>query len=74
MGSQMFSQRETVLKLTKDEIEEQKVKLENAATPHKVKIFIKCRDLADLDFTDKSDPYAVMYIKSEKEVKWNKLG
>ena len=60
--------------MNKDEIEEQRVKLESAVTPHKIQIFIKCRDLADLDFTDKSDPYAVLFVKSEKDKKWNRIG
>ena len=60
--------------MSKDEIEEQKDRLEAVATPHKVQIYVKCRDLADLDFTDKSDPYAILYLKSENERKWNKIG
>ena len=63
-----------MIRLSKDEIEEQNVRLADAITPHKVEIYVKCRDLADLDFTDKSDPYAVMYLRAEKDTKWNKVG
>ena len=75
LGNELFSKSETVvMRLSKEEIEEQNVRLDSAVTPHKVEIYIKCRELADLDFTDKSDPYAIMYVKSEKDDKWHKVG
>ena len=48
--------------------------MEATQTPHKVQIYVKCRDLADLDFTDKSDPYAVLYLKADKDKKWSYIG
>mmetsp|Transcript_27236 Transcript_27236/g.36400 ORF Transcript_27236/g.36400 Transcript_27236/m.36400 type:complete len:212 (+) Transcript_27236:172-807(+) len=57
-----------------DEIEEYAEAIDMIQSPHKVTITIMCRDLADMDFGGKSDPYAVVYLKGEKDKKWCKLG
>ena len=57
-----------------DEIEEHAEAIELIQSPHKVKITIMCRDLADMDIGGKSDPYAICYLKGEKDKKWYKLG
>ena len=44
-------------------------------SPHKIKIEIACKDLVDLDFgMGTSDPFAILYVKGEKDQKWIKLG
>ena len=38
-------------------------------------VYISCRNLVDLDLgVSKSDPFAVMFIKSENETVWHCLG
>ena len=44
-------------------------------SPHKVQVTISCRNLIDMDgIGNKSDPFAVLYIKAEKDVKWQRVG
>ncbi|CAD8081247.1 unnamed protein product [Paramecium sonneborni] len=39
----------------------------------KLELFISCRQLDDLDTTSVSDPYVILYIKSNKD-DWSKIG
>lgn len=57
-----------------DEFEEYKEGLDKINSPHKVELTLACKDLANKDFCGKSDPYAVVYIKGEKDPIWMKLG
>lgn len=56
------------------EFEEYKEEIEKLSSPHKVELTLTCKDLADKDMFGKSDPYAVVYIKGEKDPIWMKLG
>ena len=40
------------------------------ASPTSVQIYIQCRGLVDLDFVGQSDPYAELFIKTEKQTEW----
>lgn len=57
-----------------DEIEEHAEAMDMIKCPHKVQIRLSCRNLLDMDLTGKSDPYAILYAKAEKEQKWQKIG
>lgn len=44
-------------------------------SPNSVNVYISCRNLIDLDLgISKSDPFAVMFLKSEHESIWQCLG
>lgn len=44
-------------------------------SPNSVNVYISCRNLIDLDLgVSKSDPFAVMFLKSEHETTWQCLG
>lgn len=43
-------------------------------SPNSVQIYISCRNLVDLDVMGKSDPFAELFIKTEKENLWFSLG
>lgn len=57
-----------------EDYEEYKEEIDKIQSPHKVELTISCRDLVNKDIIDKSDPYAVVYIKGEKDRKWVKMG
>lgn len=48
--------------------------LSKAKKPNKVVVKIECRDLLDIELISKSDPFAVFYLKGEKELKWRRIG
>ena len=50
-----------------DEIEEHAEAMDMIECPHKVQISLSCRNIADMDLGGKSDPYAIIYAKAEKE-------
>lgn len=54
-----------------DEFNEQMEKIES---PNRVQLSISCRNLINTDNFSKSDPYALLLIKTEKEKKWQKVG
>ena len=57
-----------------DEVEEYNEAMDQVDCPHKVQISIACRKLADLDIgKGKSDPYAILYAKAEKDTKWYRI-
>ena len=60
--------------MKEDEFEEYKEEIDKLQSPHKVELTITCKDLLNKDVFGKSDPYAIVYIKGEKETKWMKLG
>lgn len=43
-------------------------------SPNSILLYISCRDLVDLDVVGKSDPFAVLFIKCEKDTDWSYLG
>ena len=57
-----------------DDENEMQDNLAKAKKPNKVTIRLACQGLADLDFMSASDPYAILYIKAEKDKNWRKLG
>ena len=55
----------------KDQIEENAEHVDTIQSPHKVQVTISCRNLIDMDgIGNKSDPYAILYAKAEKDLKW----
>ena len=55
----------------KDQIEEYAEHVDTIQSPHKVQVTISCRNLIDMDgIGNKSDPYAILYAKAEKDLKW----
>ena len=54
--------------MTNDQIEEHKAQFEKNA--HRIEIRIKCKNLVDMDVVGLSDPFAILYLKAEQEVKW----
>jgi hypothetical protein len=48
--------------------------LSKAKKPNKVIVKIECRDLLDIELISKSDPYAVLYLRGEKEKNWRRIG
>ena len=57
-----------------NEVDEHAEAIDMIQSPHKVQLTIMCKELADMDIGGKSDPYANVYIKGEKDKKWVKLG
>lgn len=48
--------------------------LNKARKPNIVTIRLQCENLISVDFGSASDPYAILYIKAEKDKNWRKLG
>ncbi len=66
---------DTAKVMGRDMIEEHTEAMNMVQSPHKIKIEIACKDLVDLDFgMGTSDPFAILYVKGEKDQKWIKLG
>ena len=62
-------------RMADDDVEEYAEAMDSIECPHKVQLSIACRSLIDVDGPgDKSDPYAIVYFKAEKDKKWTKLG
>ena len=62
-------------RMADDDVEEHAEAMDSIECPHKVQLSIACRSLIDVDGPgDKSDPYAIVYFKAEKDKKWTKLG
>ena len=61
--------------MAEDEIEEHSEAMGLVESPHKVQISLSCRGLADMDgIGGKSDPFAIVYVKGEKDLKWQRVG
>ena len=61
-------------RMADDDVEEHAEAMDSIECPHKVQLTISCRSLVDVDLGGKSDPYALVYFKAEKDKKWTKLG
>ena len=57
-----------------DDIDEHAEAMDMVECPHRVQIQIACRNLENTDVAGKSDPYAIVYVKGEKDRKWQKVG
>jgi hypothetical protein len=56
------------------DIAETEEMLARAKKPNKVKMRISCKDLLDMDTFSRSDPFAILWIKAEKDKVYRKLG
>ena len=57
-----------------DDENEMQDNLEKAKKPNKVTIRLQCENLISVDFGGESDPYAILFMKAEKDKNWRKLG
>ena len=61
--------------MDENEIEDHAEAMEMIESPHKVLLSISCKDLPDMDVgVGTSDPFAIVYVKGEKEKKWQRVG